>query len=173
MQQCAESFAEELSLSRSWRHIPFREASDKDEVLLNMTLNVEDAGVNTCKDWVVRLGMGAYQRRSKQSSHQSVIWHKDPCSSLAREETNSMDGCNMNLTHTKNTHKRIRESYASGKLPKHQKLSVAGKWCGIVKSIQSWEVFILQMLRFKHIVFLLEKVLVTACPSSQKLPRMW
>eukprot|EP00250_Pteridium_aquilinum_P020651 c24897_g1_i1 orf=144-6872(+) len=118
----AQQFAEELNLSHTWRCIPFREATQEEKHLIQMALNAEEEGEDDSKDWVVQLGMSVRHCRDK-------IWSNHSNGLFREQRTDGSGESRAGSVHSLNY---VRENYASGKVSKHKKISVAGRWCGKV-----------------------------------------
>lgn len=132
IEQRAKCFGQELNIAHAWRCIPFRKADQEEEHLINVALNVEEEGENSSKDWVVQLGMSVRHTRDKFWSDHSHGLYRELVGSPVSKETNLNCEEKVGSLHVKSKLKHSGESHATGKVSKHKKISVAGRWCGKV-----------------------------------------
>ncbi|CAI9773813.1 unnamed protein product [Fraxinus pennsylvanica] len=112
----AKKVAEELKIDFLWNDTPFREATEKDEEMIRLALDSEDA-IHGNGDWAVKLGINLYYSASlsrsplysKQMPYNAVVYNAFGRSSPADTRENDGKG--------------------SGK---QRRIAVAGKWCGKV-----------------------------------------
>ncbi|XP_057791470.1 lysine-specific demethylase REF6 [Salvia miltiorrhiza] len=116
----AKKVAEELNNDYTWNEVPFREATDEDEEIIQRALESENA-IHGNGDWAVKMGLNLFYSAnlsrsplySKQMHYNSVIYNAFGRSSSTDSSTS--------------------ESELEGKgLGRQKKIIVAGKWCGKV-----------------------------------------
>ncbi|MCO5593294.1 hypothetical protein L7F22_047302 [Adiantum nelumboides] len=113
----AQHLAEELSLTHTWRCIPYNEATREQKRHIDLAMKAEEEGDDHCEDWVVQLGMSVGHSENKTLSNFSNGFHgMDVSCEVSAEPLHSLDGA--------------REDEAVEKVATQKKVSVAGHWCG-------------------------------------------